>query len=546
MPSPRSLEDFKDRLLGLEGLGEWPVLRQWGRLVGLISARRSLPSDAPILTILLGPTGVGKSTLLNQVVGRAVSPPGPVRPCTTHPVVVASTRAADLLRTDLLLTGAFAGAEVVTGGAVEEVIGPQALVDTPDFDSVSEENRRSAELLLHRADRVVLVLSPEKYADSTVWEVLETLRRIGSVTGCVFNKAEGEAALEDCARLLREIGLPAPLAIPRVSRPDDPLPPELLSPLRALVAPPANPGALLAERRAALERWESELRCESVAPWLASVHRTLDHVESELARHSAELLQRIRDRFPLELDEALSRELQERFLEKIQKYDFLREPRRWLGTPFRWLASVLSPGSTQPRDRDKYPVADWLTEMNRDRYLEFLSGVVDDLRTLALEAEGSMHPRVSWPEVREPPPQEAIRGLEAVFQGLQEQIEGEAARISESLSWAGKVGFYGSQAMFNVLTFAVLVKTGGGLSFGDLAAQGLLSPYLAKLSAHLVSTGEVAAVERRLEEALGRALEGEVRPLAGPLGQRAEELRAVAGRPSEWGDAVLRWESRAR
>jgi hypothetical protein len=45
--------------------------------------------------------------------------------------------------------------------------------------------------------------------------------------------------------------------------------------------------------------------------------------------------------------------------------------------------------------------------------------------------------------------------------------------------------------------FAILVHTGGGLSLGDLAAQGLVSPYMAKVFAQLVSSGEVFGVARR-------------------------------------------------
>src|SRR5215204_5121296 len=47
---------------------------------------RARSLDAPLLVLLLGPTGAGKSSLLNTLVGFAASPAGVIRP-TTREVV---------------------------------------------------------------------------------------------------------------------------------------------------------------------------------------------------------------------------------------------------------------------------------------------------------------------------------------------------------------------------------------------------------------------------------------------------------------------------
>ncbi len=44
--------------------------------------------DAPLLAVVGGSTGAGKSTLVNSVVGATVSRPGVLRPTTTSPVLV--------------------------------------------------------------------------------------------------------------------------------------------------------------------------------------------------------------------------------------------------------------------------------------------------------------------------------------------------------------------------------------------------------------------------------------------------------------------------
>src|SRR5262245_33763898 len=44
--------------------------------------------DAPLLVVVGGSTGAGKSTLINSIVGTAVSEPGVLRPTTKAPVLV--------------------------------------------------------------------------------------------------------------------------------------------------------------------------------------------------------------------------------------------------------------------------------------------------------------------------------------------------------------------------------------------------------------------------------------------------------------------------
>ena len=49
---------------------------------------RAADLDAPLLVVLLGSTGSGKSSLLNALVGAQVSPSGVLRPTTRQPIAV--------------------------------------------------------------------------------------------------------------------------------------------------------------------------------------------------------------------------------------------------------------------------------------------------------------------------------------------------------------------------------------------------------------------------------------------------------------------------
>jgi hypothetical protein len=127
--------------------------------------------DAPLLVLLLGPTGAGKSSLFNGLVGRSTSTTGVLRPTTRELVVLVRPEYQDALTGT---GGPLAGVEpdrvrlVVDPAAPEGVV----LVDAPDVDSVEHANRELTDRLVEAADLAVFVTTATRYADRVPWEVL--------------------------------------------------------------------------------------------------------------------------------------------------------------------------------------------------------------------------------------------------------------------------------------------------------------------------------------------------------------------------------------
>src|SRR3954447_21812770 len=103
--------------------------------------------DAPLLMVVGGSTGAGKSTLVNSLVGAEVSPAGVLRPTTRAPVLVCHPGDSPWFEDDRVLpgmsrtTGGAAGPgglELVPTAALPAGL---ALLDSPDIDSVVEANR---------------------------------------------------------------------------------------------------------------------------------------------------------------------------------------------------------------------------------------------------------------------------------------------------------------------------------------------------------------------------------------------------------------------
>jgi GTP-binding protein EngB required for normal cell division len=107
---------------------------------------------------LAGGTGVGKSALLNALLGREVAVEGVRRPTTSVSLAVAAEQ-------DGPTTALLDWLEVPERHAVGEALPAGAvLLDLPDHDSVVESHRRTAVRLAQRVDVVVWVLDPVKYA----------------------------------------------------------------------------------------------------------------------------------------------------------------------------------------------------------------------------------------------------------------------------------------------------------------------------------------------------------------------------------------------
>ena len=124
--------------------------------------RMGFPGDAYVLAFV-GGTGVGKSTLLNALAGETVSPASVRRPTTSQPVAWVPAAEREALGPLLEWLGV---QDVREHGAND--LGPVAILDLPDMDSVASEHRARVEAILPRVDAVAWVTDPEKYHDAAL------------------------------------------------------------------------------------------------------------------------------------------------------------------------------------------------------------------------------------------------------------------------------------------------------------------------------------------------------------------------------------------
>jgi len=509
---------------------------------------RAASLDAPVLVVLVGPTGAGKSTVFNTIAGRAASETGVIRPTTRVAVVLIHPADLGPLRDGAFARIPTAQIRFVEDGSIEPGV---VLVDAPDIDSLEHLNRELADRLVEAADLCLFVTTATRYADRVPWTVLARVRERGLPLQVIVNRMPAEATdqaevLADVRGLLMDAGMEE---------------------VQASVAdePPRN---VIAVREGALDIAGDRLERSTIAPVLDEISRlradrgarldlatraltgslmglgeSLDQIADDAEHESidAEALRRIADRSYKGGLDALRHEivrgtfLREEALRHWQTYIGADQITRFFSEGIikirGAIAAVLRPASA--------PVA------------EVRAATTDDLVSAARlqAAEAARRSATAWsdspaigralaesPELWLPTSDfdDRMRArLDAWIEGIVAEIQARG-RPKKLLARGAAVGV---NALGTGVMLATFLHTGGltGAELGVAAATAFLNQKLLyALFGEAAMVELVANARRRLDEALTATFEEErnrfdaLLPAAGVLPDLAADLRAAA------------------
>ena len=165
--------------------------------------------DAPLLVVVGGSTGAGKSTLVNSLVGTRVTVPGVLRPTTRSPVLVHHPDDAAWFGQDHVLPALERTVQQTNDPEALQLVATTAMpaglavLDAPDVDSVEERNRRLAAQLLAAADLWLFVTTAARYADQVPWDYLKQAADRSASVAIVLDRTAPDAVAEVSSHLAR-------------------------------------------------------------------------------------------------------------------------------------------------------------------------------------------------------------------------------------------------------------------------------------------------------------------------------------------------------
>ncbi|MCP4578423.1 MAG: hypothetical protein GY846_19290 [Deltaproteobacteria bacterium] len=513
-PAP---EAFKTPGLTLNGL-EIPIIaRDTLRRFAILSYKRESPC---FWVSFIGGTGTGKSTLFNAFCRKPLSATGVERPKTAGAVAYTHRHCS--------LDQAFPFFEIKLEPTVLEEIGTPiagkpgrltiidsreqiashlVLVDTPDLDSVEEQNHRIAKDLYDLSDAVVFVASQEKYADEVLHNFFMKVLKDRKPCFFVLNKASLETDREEILKALQARGLN-------------------IHGSRLWLIPHTSPGIYdkIAEQRSFIQLKDSFFQAFSkeqaqnqrgIAQARATkmLKKDMARVQELLAREtqaseawlrqleeitrqaSLAYLHDQKERFSKTSSQYLSAEIRKLF----SRYDLLARPRRFVRkivtTPLRLTGLYKKKrradrraGLLKVRENVAFgPIQETITKYNRS-VVEKLSPTEES--SPLFKALRDPDRALTDEEIRH----YLLEAQEELAQWLEKTFEALAKGIPKGK----KVGIHSTSILWGILIVTFNVVVGGGFTMLDAALDSALGPFVTKGAVEVFAYHEIRKIAKEL------------------------------------------------
>jgi hypothetical protein len=502
--------------------------------------------DAPLLMVVGGSTGAGKSTLVNSLVGAPVSPAGVLRPTTRAPVLVCHPEDLRWFADDRVLpgmsrtTGAPAGPGGLELAPTEALSAGLALLDSPDIDSVVDANRALARQLLAAADAWLFVTTAARYADAVPWELLHAARDRGTALSLVLDRVPpgaGDEVLAHLRAMVAEQGLAGTelLVVPESELVDGRLDETALAPARTWLQALASD----ADGRAGVVRRTLTGALDSLPPRVAAVERILDE-QAAAAAVLREDVDRAYDRAVEEIDEAvhsgtlLRGEVLARWHEVVGTGDLMRglESRLgWVRDRIRSLVTGTAPPEAGLREAVRSSV-DAVVHSAADRAAERAAEAWRGRPAGRALLEGTVRPDAASPALLDRTREEVRAWQGEVFELVSREAAGKrtTARLASlGVNGAGLVVMLAVFASTGGLTGAEVVVAGGTSAAGQRILEALLGDQAVRTLAARAREMLLARTRTLLADEAGRFREllDPVTPPADAAARLHEVVRSI-------------------
>ena len=520
----KNINDLDEILIRLgQALELSPELEQARQWLAVLADRFARP-HRPWLVGLCGPTGAGKSYLANFLAKVPVSPSSYRRPSTVAPVLVGSAPDLEILNSTSFFPGttkveslggvSFEGREAghdifmvpISTSAPELAESnwkwPEAmvLIDSPDFDSVRQENQAWSQDITRRVDAIILVVHQPKYADQSVWDFLTTEAMDDRPFLLVLSRFTALAAQNDFQVRLDEAGLnPSVVSWPEV---DEAFAPQF----------PCNQPNHQPEGLADIQQWLSNLKDEApdlpaqggrkIVAHLGQVVR--QQLGPRLQVRQGELVAKLsrvqevskrwqespRDLVSLSLSGETRAKLITSLDNLVKNSDLWATPRNFLGRHISIVKEKISP--LLGINTGKVDLKKQLTQSVAQVGREALVVSVRDFNHSLAEASGLTIPQPKLDLT----PTEIRAKYEEINAELEKWLHMESQKLLAGLPLGQKAAFYLVQFTHLGLVGGLWIQT-GGIPGAEVLVGGALGPLISKITGVIISREQMATFEEK-------------------------------------------------
>ncbi len=491
----------------------------------LVNLRRRLRDGplAPLRIAFFGPTGAGKSKLFSSLVGRSVSPSGFRRPFTR--------RSCYYIHDDWrsLVPAIHGEAELHNDATWKDVI----LIDTPDFDSVDEQNRHEAERVFMESDGFLFVTDALKYADASTWEYMRKIQSSEKLCQVILNKVDSQAVPLSFEQRFASTFNKESVSHKDASARHSGKHPATLRPLIVVSEFPMDDSTLISQTEPAMqqlinatqqigqgdrvhvsvEMFGNEAtglftRTSSLLGKVEQRRTELERLQHRLGVRFEECRLRLADRLSSGLDPAVREEVFERVMKRMEKIDILRYPRRLLSMPVRGLKTLVTSWRSSPNDGDPVP-----NVSNDPITVEMFHLLETELIRLADETRIDV---TKTPDFEAILSRERFRELRLDHSDVQKRFDEHQERFTDwvashardtaaEITGENKAKFILSQLLFNSVVIGAQVST-GGLAPWELGVDTVVSPWVAKAISTVIGNEKVSEFEAAARDEHQRSL----------------------------------------
>jgi len=462
----------------------------------------------PLIVILMGGTGTGKSTLFNALIQRKVSAESVRRPTTgggisyVHKNIIPAFQETEFpffthIHTDnkLPISGKNSQITLVTHDQTDQM---HIYIDSPDVDSMCVENKNHAHNLLLLADIILFVTSCEKYADQEPLDIINQARTIGKKIIIVLNKSEDVQLAQTIRNQLLKIA-------------DDNIP--FYSIVRQNQTNVSDFQSDVMSIRQYLDTIHSKLKIKKqdilalsnhYNSWLTTIQKKFDKemaASEEIEKILTDSLQTARNLLvhtPAAFDRAyFDKCIKPHIKEVYVRHDLLAPMRQWIINTIKKPFYLVNPEKSVKGKEILPPEMD-------------LTPIISALSEYTMYVKRHVSSKIFIQYIQKHSPALDEKTIDILFNdkmtNINQWLTGQFERLNQGIPIQKRIGMHALSLIWGSAILGLETVSGGGLTPIELALDSLIAPYITAGTTELFVVNELKNIVYHLRNQYIKAL----------------------------------------